>query len=253
MFKYFLSILIFLTISCEQSTIPTIPTGPTPKEIRGIIKGQDGNPVNDVKVFLIYNLTDLNPLPKEASIKDTASVLNQNFPNPFEQSTNIVFELRTDAYTKLFITEFSSDDTVETLIDGNLAEGFYAVQWSRSVANALYDANLIVKISEDSVENYKISMLKNLQVTDSLVLTAASNIKTIGNEFAFKTNTTPLGRIISYTGVSPTVADFKLISTDLTFVIFKQGYKVLRETHLIHTDGLNQFEFKLDIDSPGNK
>lgn len=72
------------------------------------------------------------------SVKETGSglvpdkfELNQNFPNPFNPTTNINFSLLEESFTTLKIFNVQGEE-VETLINEELSAGSYNVDWNAS-------------------------------------------------------------------------------------------------------------------------
>jgi hypothetical protein len=245
--RYFTSIILLtFIVSCSPSDSPSAPGTSTPKEINGTFRDTDGNLLNDVSIYFVYNLRDFGSSNKITFNPDTTSSLSQNFPNPFENSTNFTFEITLAGFTKIYITRFNSDDTLDTAVNGILNEGFYGIFWNNVVPNNLYAVNLWVKISEDSVQQSKIFMLKNYTSSDGLDSLSEANFESFNSTFTIKTNTLPLEQVIAITNESPNILDFKVVDTELTFVLRKSGYKILRETHTISTNGVNKIIFTME-------
>lgn len=70
----------------------------------------------------ISSIKDVSENPK------SASVLLQNYPNPFSYSTTIEFELKTSKQVSLKIYSFSGSQ-IKTLINGNYSPGEYTTTW----------------------------------------------------------------------------------------------------------------------------
>ena len=78
------------------------------------------------------------PLSEFTSIKNTSNeipdkyILSQNFPNPFNPSTNISYELPTNGFVKLIVFDVRGLE-VETLVNENQSAGTYSLDWSASL------------------------------------------------------------------------------------------------------------------------
>ena len=76
-------------------------------------------------------------------LPSAVSILDQNFPNPFNPSTRIAFELETAGHAKLDVFD-AAGRFVKTLVDGTLPAARHEVNWNgtdgsgRSVASGVY-------------------------------------------------------------------------------------------------------------------
>ena len=76
--------------------------------------------------------------------------LSQNFPNPFNSSTTISFELSAPSDAELAIFN-TLGQKIETLIDWRLAAGRYSIDWRpRTVSSGVYFYRLITASSADT-------------------------------------------------------------------------------------------------------
>ena len=55
--------------------------------------------------------------------------LFQNYPNPFEESTNIKFHLESDCFVKMFV---KSGTSIQPLIEGDMAAGSHGIIYKNS-------------------------------------------------------------------------------------------------------------------------
>ena len=96
----------------------------------------------------------------------TSFQLNQNFPNPFNPSTTISFDLPTRS--KVTLTVFNLlGQKVSTLVDKDLTANSYKVEWDgrsdtgESVASGIYFYKLIAEAEDNEfVETKKMMLLK---------------------------------------------------------------------------------------------
>ena len=96
----------------------------------------------------------------------TSFQLNQNFPNPFNPSTTISFDLPTRSKVTLKIFNLLGQE-VSTLIDKDLPANSYKVEWDgrsdtgESVASGIYFYKLIAEAGDNEfVETKKMMLLK---------------------------------------------------------------------------------------------
>ena len=84
-------------------------------------------------------------------------VLHNAYPNPFNPSTNIRFDLPSQLKVKLEVYNITGQ-LVKTLKDSNMEPGYYEVNWdASSVASGAY----FVKLSAGSrVSTQKIMLIK---------------------------------------------------------------------------------------------
>jgi len=69
--------------------------------------------------------------------------LNKNYPNPFNPSTNINFELPYDGNVKIFIYDLKGS-LVDELVDGYMEAGYYNLKWDGSrKASGIYFIQMI--------------------------------------------------------------------------------------------------------------
>lgn len=123
--------------------------------------GTDGFALGDLNWFptqkAAWLLTDVRPVdnavPQEFS-------LDQNFPNPFNPTTQIGFSLKTSEQVRLVVYNMLGQQ-VRTLVNDNLAPGTYSVSWNgqddlgRQVASGAY----IYRLQSNSVSLTRSMML----------------------------------------------------------------------------------------------
>lgn len=83
-----------------------------------------------------------SPMIDASAIEDPSMVnnatLEQNFPNPFASSTQIIFTLKENSRVLLQVRN-NSGQTITTLINDTLDEGMHAAEWRPdSISNGLY-------------------------------------------------------------------------------------------------------------------
>ena len=99
---------IFLNLSCSN------PTGTDPliqRWLTGTVKDSLGNPLSDVKVFLIfhfdsYPITNSGPATGQADSIPDQTILFQNYPDPFSGYTFFDYALRKQSNVSFSIYDF---------------------------------------------------------------------------------------------------------------------------------------------------
>ncbi|HEY6952167.1 MAG TPA: T9SS type A sorting domain-containing protein, partial [Bacteroidota bacterium] len=93
---------------------------------------------------------------------DTYS-LGQNFPNPFNPSTNIKYGLRTRSTVRLVVFNIIGQ-IVDDLVNGEQEKGFYSVTWNPALPSGVYfyriDVHSVVKSSEHFSQIRKMILMK---------------------------------------------------------------------------------------------
>jgi hypothetical protein len=95
------------------------------------LHGQTGIPPNGREIHPVISLslvtnviTNSNEIPSEYK-------LNQNFPNPFNPSTNISFELPKSGFVRLSVFDVSGKE-ISVLVSESINAGSYSVDWNAS-------------------------------------------------------------------------------------------------------------------------
>lgn len=126
----------------------------------GGFAGTGGILVDLVEIENLGNIITSEQIPEE---KHKICLL-QNFPNPFEDETNISFELNNAANVSLKIYSLVGQE-VETFADGWLNSGMYQYIWkpSEEISSGIYFCKLKVKAISEASEDYVLSkkMIKN--------------------------------------------------------------------------------------------
>ncbi|MCP4631955.1 MAG: T9SS type A sorting domain-containing protein [candidate division Zixibacteria bacterium] len=87
----------------------------------------------------------------------TISTLTQNFPNPFNATTGIPFDLAQSGHVSLEVYNLSGQ-LVETLIDGQMSDGSHIINWDAStISSGIYFYKLI---TEGKTFTKRMSLLK---------------------------------------------------------------------------------------------
>ncbi len=89
----------------------------------------------------------------DPSLHATAYSLEQNFPNPFNPSTNIRFGLKTQSTVRLEVFNILGQK-VDDIVRGELSEGSHIFTWNASVPSGVYFYRLEVTSMENPGEHF---------------------------------------------------------------------------------------------------
>jgi len=95
------------------------------------LHGQTGIPPNGREIHPILSFSLVTGISSGTNEIPSAYKLNQNFPNPFNPSTNIKFELPKNSLVKLTVFNILGKE-LTTLVNERLNAGTYSVDWDAS-------------------------------------------------------------------------------------------------------------------------
>jgi non-lysosomal glucosylceramidase len=108
---------------------------------------------NPFENFYTSSIDNVKETPKEFC-------LYQNFPNPFNSSTNIKYSLPGDGNVKITIYN-TAGQIVETLIDKKQIAGTYNIRWNAKAASGVYFCRIEVSLQEKSfIDHIKLILIK---------------------------------------------------------------------------------------------
>ena len=161
--------------------------------------------------------------------------LGTNYPNPFNETTTINYQLAEEVYIKMWVTDFCEEDTITTLVDGVIVAGAHSVNWNgkNSHDNDIL-AGVYCIIME--VNDYKETIYSFLSDSEnSLIL--SSTISNSDGEFYFNQTCIPFEEDAIRMGESP--EDYLGSFTILRNVIVQAthpwyGTTIANENVLVH-------------------
>ena len=154
-----LIVFLQLLLSCDSSTDPylVLTSG-----VRGTVKDIQGKPIQDVQVYCLYykyslpiDLYKQNEQYKVVNTSDVKFELEQNFPNPFFNSTFVRYSLPSKSEIKLSITNPLDNKTVYKQ-EGTRNAGYYQFYLqnfvdSLNLSNGSYDVTLTAFSEKDTI------------------------------------------------------------------------------------------------------
>jgi hypothetical protein len=156
-----------MAFSCERSTKPEQKVSAT---IRGKVTEPSGNALSNAAVMLTYNFKASNSsiVPKFIKGDPPAEYyLYQNSPNPFNPVTDVFYDIPEACQVKLWIMDYSREDTVKILVDEFRETGHYNEAWDgkneqgKGVVNGVYYYHITAGSFSDSK-----SMILSFPYTD---------------------------------------------------------------------------------------
>jgi hypothetical protein len=193
-------VLLAIIAGCEQSTSPGINS-----KIYGNVLDPDGNPVENAKILVNFNIDSEYPIGKNAintskGIDDPpipeVNIIG-NFPNPFNASTVIVFQLC--AYCTISVRiEDNFDNEVKTIADSLLCPpGGSCLAWdgmnndNKYIQNGAYNVVLSVE-NENYFDTLFVFKDYNEFSYDHITHLCVSDLS---GEFSIQSNDLPLNYI----------------------------------------------------------
>ncbi len=175
--------------------------------------------------------------------------LDQNYPNPFDLSSTIRFQLRKQANVKLNICRFKDKSFYFNLLDRSLYPGSYNIQYiPDSLPSNGY--KLLLNIQEsDSTYTLEKNILKTFRTYDQAILNSYPNSITKSGTFEIKYDDIPFGQKFYLTGeADPSPLGEFIIKNNLKLVIYKPGYKVVQKDVVINLDEGQELEITLETE-----
>jgi hypothetical protein len=123
-------------------------------------KNLDQNgPIGAMAEENILNIKDFEDEPVDVP---SYYVLLPNYPNPFNNVTNIVFGIPYAAKVKLFVYDITGQK-IKTLADGEMDAGFYSIKWHGEKNNGLPVTSgvyILSMITDQFTKSYKMILLR---------------------------------------------------------------------------------------------
>lgn len=177
------------------------------------------------------------------------SAIQQNYPNPFDISTTILFQLRKQANVKMDVCNFKDKSTLINLIDFQKNAGNYVLilQPDTLPSNAY---KVLLRIQEsDSTYTLEKNILKTFSFYYPTILTSTPNSITKSGIFEIKFEDIPFGQKFYRTGeADPSPLGEFIIKNNLKLVIYKPGYKVVQKDVAINLDEGQEIEIQLEAE-----
>lgn len=118
---------------------------------------------NGTNIFL-HTLIDfpVSLRDKNEQNKPNEFVLFQNFPNPFNPSTSITFQLRASAWVNLKIYNVIGEEVETIFNDVELAKGDYSIVWNaKNLSSGIYFCRLKITTTDQENRAQTIKMILN--------------------------------------------------------------------------------------------
>lgn len=178
------------------------------------------------------------------------SAIQQNYPNPFDLSTTILFQLRKQANIKMDVCNFKDRSILINLLDFQANAGNYNIQPTKldSVPSNGYIVQMKIQES-DSIYTFEKNILKTFRTYNQSILNSCPNAITKSGTFEIKYDEIPFGQKFYRTGeADPTpLGEFRL-RNNLKLVIYKPGYKVVQKDVVIDLNEGQEIQITLEAE-----
>lgn len=177
------------------------------------------------------------------------SGIEQNYPNPFDLSTTIRFQLRKQANVKMDVCSFYDKSTLKNLIDQQLNAGNYSlILQPDSLPTNAY--KVLIKIQEyDSIYTLEKNIFKAYLFYDQAILNSCPNSITNSGSFEIKYDDIPFGQKFYRTGeADPSPLGEFMLKNNLKLVIYKPGYKVVQKDVVIDLNEGQEIQITLEAE-----
>lgn len=178
-----------------------------------------------------------------------SSAIQQNYPNPFDLSTTIQFQLRKQANVKMDVCSFFDKSTLQNLIDQQLNAGSYSlILKPDSLPNNAY--KVLIKIQEsDSTYTLEKNIFKTYLLYDQSILNSCPNSITNSGLFEIKYDDIPFGQKFYRTGeADPSPLGEFTLKNNLKLVIYKPGYKVVQKDVTLDLNEGQEINITLELE-----
>ncbi len=202
-----------------------------------------------LKIISVDSTFEYSPIVEVELETPAQTVLSQNFPNPFDISTTIQFQLRKQANVKIDVCRFSDKSVLVNLFDFQKNAGYYSLilQPDSLPGNAF---KVLLRIQEsDSAYTLEKNILKTFRSYDQSILTVVPNTITKSGAFQIEYDDIPFGQNFYLTGeADPTpLGEFRL-RNNLKLVIYKPGYKVVQKDVVIDLNEGQEIQITLEAE-----
>ncbi len=177
------------------------------------------------------------------------SVLNQNYPNPFDSLTTISFELRKSAFLTINLCNLKDDSIVSTLIESQLGSGKYSVALLSSNNNLPSNGyKVLMKVEED---DSAYTLEKNILLTkfryEPSIINSAPNA--ISKDGLFEINYLPIGLEFVQTGmISADQIGMVTVKNNLKIIVYKPGFKIAQKDIIISSNKNVEIQLEPETD-----
>jgi len=175
--------------------------------------------------------------------------LDQNYPNPFDLSTTIRFQLRKQANVKMDVCSFNDKSTLINLIDQTLNAGSYSfILQPDSLPTNAY--KILLRIQEsDSTYTLEKNIFKAYLFYDQTILNSCPNSITNSGLFKIKFDDIPFGQKFYRTGeADPSPLGEFMLKNNLKLVIYKPSYKFVQKDVTIDLNEGQEINITLELE-----
>ncbi len=242
--------VILLNLSCSNS----VDSGPLPElGLSGTIKDTLGNPIPDVKVFLIFHFNTY-PLPGinngHPALSDSLpqeSSLSLIYPNPFVAHMFFEYQLRTTSDITFNIYDFNDNlVTSDYLVRNDQQQGYYGGVIQGEYPSGGYKLKMEVKEPGSSAYAFESEFLVSNPDPPEAVTHTTPNAVSTDNGFTINYDKIPFGRryyhIPRFSSDPDSVYE---VNNTLTIVLYSYYHQLVVQDVVIDPRYNKEMEFEM--------
>ena len=181
----------------------------------------------------------------------TQTLLEQNYPNPFDKSTTFSFSLNQPSIVTFAINDFNNKLVISGLWKETLYAGSYnwIINFSDLLPSNGYKIVMTAKGNDGTSFLFEKEFILVYTSSDSSVFNNVANATTQNGIFEIKYSTIPLGRQYTRTSESdPSPIGILTVSNNIKLVVYKPGYKITEREIVINPNVNQEVEFQLETE-----
>lgn len=177
------------------------------------------------------------------------SFFYQNYPNPFQVSTNLNYTLNNDSEVEILVHSFFTTDSIMLIERSQKSTGHHLLNTNHfsSLPNNLYKITFSAKHGTQTYLK-DILVFKNYSDVDSMYLKDRPFSKTNNGEFIVNYSKMPFNKTFQSTDISsPAILSDLIVLPRITIVLSKSGHKTSVSTFDLNTTVNTDKEFVLQF------
>lgn len=181
----------------------------------------------------------------------TQTLLEQNYPNPFDNSTTISFVLRKPSSVTFDINDFNNNPKIPAVWQRSLPAGYHRIIFDFSILLPSNGYKIVMTAKENDGTSFLFEKEFILVYTssDSSIFNNIANAISQNGIFEIKYSTIPLGHQYTRTSESdPSPIGILTVSDNIKLVVYKPGYKIIERELTINPNVNQDVEFQLETE-----
>ena len=176
--------------------------------------------------------------------------MNNPYPNPFDYSTNIRFNLRARSQISFDVYNFNNELILDDVYSSENEAGYWlkTVEFSDILPSGGY--RLVLNINEsDTSYSIEKNILQTFTGYGHLILNTKENAETVNGVFKILYSKMPFGEQFIRTGPSGPDPFYQFgVGSKVKLVIYKPGYKVALQDVIVDLEEGQEVNIQLEIE-----